>query len=240
MDKTAQSSVDAPVSGDEKLTVLIDMLPDLASRLDRIRTFDNLVQQIPDDTYMPMGSHLADIEWYSLCAVVKTSSNVLAFVQLIESRNIIAAESILRSQIDTAMRLFGLSLVEDIEKAGSTLMSGENYSSLCHGGNPKLPLRDWYLRDQLSVRYPWVKQTYQEACESVHLTAEAIKRKLKLLGGRIYFNLSGLDHKSVEEEAYHHLADTFYISLEMTVELLREFLATRPKPEERATKMPRD
>ena len=186
-----------PNPADEPITIVIDMLPDLASRLDRIRGYDKLVQQVPDETYMPMGSHLTDVEWYSLCAVVKTSSNVLAFVELIQARNIIAAETILRSQLDTAMRLFGLSLVDDVEAAGALLMNGANYSSLCHGGNPKLPLRDWYLKDQLSVRYPWVKQTYQEACESVHLTAEAIKRKLKLLGGRIYFNLSGLDHHTV-------------------------------------------
>ncbi|MBU1306528.1 MAG: hypothetical protein KKF33_13545 [Alphaproteobacteria bacterium] len=224
-------------SAGEPTAIFIEMLPDLASRLKRIRNYDTLVQQISDDTYAPLGSALSDVEWYSLCAVVKTSSNILAFCQLIEARNIIASEVTLRSQLDTAMRLFGLSLVDDIEAAGTMLMSGQNYSALCHGGNPKLPLRDWYLRDQLSLRYPWLKQTYQDACESVHLTADAIKRKLKFLNGRIFFNLSGLDHQSVEEASYYHLADTFFISLEMTVELLREFLATRPQPTERAALM---
>lgn len=224
-------------SAGKPIIISIEMLPDLASRLERIRGFDSLIQRIPDGTYAPLGSTLSDVEWYSLCAVVKTSSNILAFCQLMESRNIIAAESILRSQLDTAMRLFGLSLVDDVEAAGTLLMSGQNYSALLHGGNPKLPLRDWYLRDKLSQRYPWVSQTYQDACESVHLTAEAIKRKLNLLHDRIFFNLSGLDHESVAETTYFHLTDTFYISLQMTVCLLQEFLATRPQPPERAARM---
>lgn len=224
----------------EPIAIYIDVLPDLASRLDRIRSYDVIIQHLPDNTYAPQGSTLSDVEWYSLCAVVKTSSNIQSFCQLIESRNIIAAEAILRSQIDTAMRLFGLSLVDDVEAAGTLLMTGKNYSELRHGGDPKLPLRDWYLRDQLSLRYPWVKQTYQDACESVHLTAEAIKRKLKPMGGLIFFNLSGLDHHSVEETVYYHLADTFYISLKMTVDLLGDFLATRPQPAERAALRHRD
>lgn len=217
----------------EPIQIMIDMLPDLSSRLVRIRNFDQRVQRLPDETYAPQGGSLADIEWYSLSAVVKTSSDINAFCAMIESRNSIAAGSVLRSQIDTAMRIFGLSLVEDVEAAGALLMNGGKYSELRHRLNPKQQLRDGYLSEQISARFPWVRGAYADACENVHLTHRTIKHKLKFLGGRIFFNLSGLDHESVEETAYYHLADTFFIALEMTIDLLHEFLSTRPGLEER-------
>lgn len=221
----------------ETLHIGIEMLPDLASRIARIRSFDARLQRLPDETYAPLGGWLADVEWYSLSAVVKTSSDIHAFCTMIENRNTIAAGSVLRSQLDTAMRIFGLTLVEDVEAAGAHLMNGGKYSDLRHRPNRKQQLRDGYLSEQISARYPWVRSAYVDACESVHLTHRTIKHKMKMLGGMIFFNLSGLDHISVEEDAYYHLSDTFYIALEMTTELLQEFLSTRPGPEERMKAM---
>jgi hypothetical protein len=50
-----------------------------------------------------------------LAATTKSTSNANAFEILVVARNTVATTAIVRMQIEAAMRLFGLALVDDIE-----------------------------------------------------------------------------------------------------------------------------
>ena len=208
----------------------LDDLPDLASRLDRIRTMTIEIESTPDVTYAPVGSFLAAVEWYSLAAVTKSTSNAHAFCLLVESRNTVAAAAIVRMQIEVGMRMFGLTLVPDIEAAGAHLMAGKKYGQLKSREGVKLA--DKVLHEALSRQYEWVTQAYEDTSAFVHLDGENIKSKLVHLDMGAFFNLSGIDAKR-PESAYFHVADTFFIALRMTKSILVDFFATRPQPPER-------
>ncbi len=210
----------------------LDELPNLESRLARVRSMALEIERLPDDTYAPQGSFLADVEWFSLAAVTKSTSNAHAFDLMVTSKNTIAAAALIRMQIEAAMRLFGLTLVDDVEDAGIRLMRGEKYPSLkMKGGGPKLA--DKLLHQELSKLYAWVTGAYESTSAYVHLDRVNINSKIIHLDQGEFFNLAGID-KAKPEEAYYHLVDTFFIALRMTKQLLNDFLATRPQPPERA------
>ncbi|NKK70027.1 hypothetical protein GFM13_06405 [Rhizobium leguminosarum bv. viciae] len=215
--------------------IQLDELPDLASRLARIEAVALEIERLPDETYAPQGSFLAPVEWFSLAAVTKSTSNAHAFELMVASRNTIAAAAIVRMQIEAAMRLFGLTLVDDADAAGTRLMNGEKYSSLrMRNGGPRLV--DKTLHQELSKRYSWVTDAYESTSAYVHLEEVNISSKLTYLEPGGFFNLAGID-KVRPEEAYFHLVDTFYIALRMTKQLLEDFLATRPQPPERTARL---
>lgn len=215
----------------ETMDIQLDDLPNLADRLERVRGMALEVERLPDETYAPMGSILAPVEWFSLAAVVKPTSNAHAFGLLVENRNTVAASALIRMQIETAKRLFGLTLVDDVDEAGALLMKGEKCSTLrMRDGRTRLV--DKLLHQELTKLYAWVSEAYEDASAFVHLDRVNIDFKLTWLDSGGYYNLNGVDRNRPDEE-YHHLVGTFYIALRMTRDLLRDFLQTRPQPAER-------
>ncbi|GAB5426804.1 MAG: hypothetical protein Devi2KO_02630 [Devosia indica] len=212
------------------IAIELDDLPDLESRLQRVADMAIEIERLPDNRYVPMGSELSDIEWYSLCAVIKSGAHAQAFCRAIRERNTVAAGAMLRLQMDVAMRLNGLKYFVDIEAAGASLMAGVSYRSI----PSKIgKLFDATLIEKLNADHPWVKGVYDGGNEDVHLSRTVIMRKMKRVGGMLFFNLRPTD-EHVSEQDYFHLVDTFFITLRLTRDLLASFLATRPGPDERA------
>lgn len=218
----------------ETKEIVLEDLPDLAGRLDRIHAIALEIERAPNETYAPLGSFLSPVEWYSLAAVTKSTSNAHAFCTLVEGRNTIAAAAIVRMQIEAAMRLYGLTLVDDVEVAGAHLMAGNKFGQLKSREGVKLA--DKVLHEALSLEYAWVTEAYEGTSAFVHLDGQNIKSKLVYLEMGAFFNLSGVDAKR-PETAYFELADTFFIALRMTKNILLDFLATRPQPPERSERL---
>lgn len=216
----------------ETMEIHLDDVEGLAGRLGRIREMAKEIEHLPDDHYAPQGSFLADVEWYSLAAVTKSTSNAHAFETMVNARNTVAAAATVRMQIEAAMRLFGLTLVDDVDAAGTKLMQGGKYSALKLKGT-KQALRDNFLHEQLSKQYQWVSEAYEATSSYVHLDRMNIQSKLRHLDQYTLFNLAGVDTKW-PEDLYYDLADTFFIALRMTRNLLKQFMETRPRPDERA------
>ncbi|WEO70014.1 hypothetical protein [Rhizobium rhizogenes] len=219
----------------ETKEIQLDDLNNLADRLARVREMALEIERLPDGTYAPLGSHLAPVEWFSLAAVAKSTSNAHAFELMVQTRNTIAASALIRMQIEAAMRLFGLTLVSDVEEAGALLMKGVKYSAL-RMRDSRTRLVDRILHEELSKLYAWVSETYEDTSAFVHLDRVNINSKITYLEKGGFFNLAGIDATRPDED-YHHLVDTFFISLRMTRDLLRDFLMTRPQPERRQAEL---
>lgn len=215
----------------ESNEIYLEETSGLEGRMVRIRSMADEICHLPDGTYAPQGCILADVEWFSLAVVSKSTSNAHAFETLVRERNTIAAAALIRMQIEAAMRLFGLTLVDDVEESGARLMNGEKYSTLKLKGT-KQPLRDKILREKLAEMYLWVTAADEDSSAYVHLDSVNIRLKLNPMGGRVFFNLFGVE-KARPDEDYFDLADTFFIALRMTRDLLKDFLAARPNPDYR-------
>lgn len=103
---------------------------DIEYHLQEIEKITAVLSRMPSDHLGPQGTTIPDIEWYALGAIKKTASLSHAFCTLVRAKNTLSAAALVRLQLDTAMRMFGLTLVEDVEAAGIWLMDDKFIESL--------------------------------------------------------------------------------------------------------------
>ncbi len=214
-----------PKAMDRQIALNVEELPDLSSRIDRLRSAADELMRLPDHWLGALGSVISGVEWYLLGAVMRTSSLVDGFCQLVQTRNTLAAAALLRLQIDTAMRVHGLSLVANPIDAGERLMREERYDRLTTVEGTRL--RDAVLHASLSQKHPWVSAVYAEASGHIHLSASHIGTRVTRVGKRLFFNLRGIDDARSDED-YYFLVDYFFASVRLTGTVLRDFSDTLP------------
>lgn len=147
---------------------------DLEVQLKKIERVSAGLQKIPHTYLGPQGTKIPDIGWYLLAAIKKTRSLSHAFCVLVRAKNTLAAAALIRLQLDTALRIFGLSLVDDVEAAGTHLMNDGSYRALRSRENE--PLQDALLHRKLNEHYPGLTAVYEATSSYVHLSAAHIKR----------------------------------------------------------------
>lgn len=194
-----------------------------------LREIERLVAALPlrPDAYLgPLGAAIPDIEWYALAAIKKTASLSHAFCTLVRAKNTLAAAALVRLQLDTAMRMFGLTQVEDIETAGTWLMNDNSYRKL--KARTGEALSDAFLHRTLDERYPGLSEAYEAASAYVHLSGQHIKTGLWSQEGSsiLFFDLKGTDDAR-PDEWFADIIDAFDQATRLTAELVAEFRLTR-------------
>lgn len=137
-----------------------------------------------------------------------------------------SAAALVRLQLDTAMRMFGLALVEDVEAAGIWLMNDNIYRKL--KARTGEPLSDAFLHRKLNEKYPGLSEAYEAASDYVHLSGRHIKTGLWPREGTatLFFNLHGTDDRR-PNEWFVDIIDSFDQATKLTADLIAEFLNTR-------------
>jgi hypothetical protein len=194
-----------------------------------LREIERLVAALPlrPDAYLgPQGAAIPDIEWYALAAIKKTASLSHAFCTLVRAKNTLAAAALVRLQLDTAMRMFGLTQVEDIETAGTWLMNDNSYRKL--KARTGEALSDAFLHRTLDERYPGLSEAYEAASAYVHLSGQHIKTGLWSQEGSsiLFFDLKRTDDAR-PDEWFADIIDAFDQATRLTAELIAEFRLTR-------------
>lgn len=199
---------------------------DLEARLREIERVAGALSQLPHTYFAPQGTAIPDIEWYALAAIKKAASLSHAFCTLIRAKNTLSAAALIRLQLDTAMRMFGLTLVDDVEAAGTRLMKDESYRKLKSSNNE--PLTDAFLHRKLNEEYPGLTEAYEDASAYVHLSGLHIKTGLWSRPGTptLFFHLKGTDDAR-PDEWFTDLVNSFDQATRLAADLISAFLATR-------------
>lgn len=183
---------------------------------------------MPDAHIGPQGTAIPDIEWYALAAIKKTASITHAFCTLVRAKNTLSAAALVRLQLDTAMRIFGLTLVADVESAGTWLMNDKSYRKL--KARTGEALSDAFLHRKLDEKYPGLSEAYEAASAYVHLSGRHIKTGLWSQKGSsiLFFHLNGTDDAR-PNDWFADIIDSFDQATKLTAELIGEFLVTRSR-----------
>lgn len=199
---------------------------DLEACLGKIERVSAELQKIPLAYLGPQGSKIPDIGWYVLAAVKKTASLSHAFCALVRAKNTLAAATLVRLQLDTAMRISGLAIVDDIEAAGTHLMSDGSYRKLRSRDNK--PLDDAVLHRRLDEYYPGLSLVYEATSSYVHLSASHIKTGLSDRAGTstLFFHLKGTDDTQ-PDEWFADIVDAFDQATHLTSEMIEDFMRYR-------------
>ncbi|APW60681.1 hypothetical protein [Paludisphaera borealis] len=107
-----------------------------------------------------------------LAALIRSQSTVVGFLAMIEQRNKLCAQSMIRFQLDSAMRLIGCLIAAEPEELIEHILNGGKPSKFKDLSGQ--PLNDFRLHTRLSSEYPEASRIYEQTSGYVHLSVRHI------------------------------------------------------------------
>jgi hypothetical protein len=172
--------------------------------------------------------------WFVLGAAQRTLSQSRGFRSMIETRNFPSAAILLRTQIDTAMRINGLRYLDNPEGQLREVFEGKKiFRQLLSWQKTSkhkcILMRDNKLREWLQEDEPWIEKIYEEASDFVHLSFRPLFASIQHLDDndrRVYFAITGEDNAK-DEADYHEICDAFFEVSKLTcTSILAALIAT--------------
>jgi hypothetical protein len=160
-------------------------------------------------------------------AVKRTLSQSSGFRTLIKERNFPCAAAILRMQLDTAMRVNALRIVEDRDRFCEQILKGTRFNSLKDSAGVKLT--DAHLRKKLAEDHPWIGPVYEQSSDFVHLSGRHFYNSIFKMDDdtRIMtLAISGTDPTNSEED-YFEIVDAFFEATKLAATLLLAYFTAR-------------
>jgi hypothetical protein len=202
---------------------------------DRLDDIEQLEKELPvkAQAILPDGT-VSLIDFFILGATQRTLSQSRGFRTLIESRNFPSATVLLRTQIDTAMRINGLTMLADPEASMKRLFNGERtFDRLMSavpvlGGKPER-LTDAFLKQKLAETHPWIAPLYADTSNFVHLSFRHLFTAITSTDAETRMAtlaISGTDPKQ-EESAYYESCDAFFRVSRLTSTMILGMLMLR-------------
>ncbi|MBY5318566.1 hypothetical protein HFN01_35720 [Rhizobium leguminosarum] len=180
---------------------------------------------------VPAGSKLTVVDNFILGAIKRTLSQSRAFRKLVEDWNFASAAVMVRTQLDTAMRINGIRYMQNSESDIARIFGGETtYRKLKAADGQKM--MDAYLKEKLTEDHEWVGPLYDELSDFVHLS---FRHFWPVMAGTddenqiAFFAISAQDPKKVESN-YYEVTDAFFRVTKLTGMMLVGLLMARHSP----------
>jgi hypothetical protein len=184
-------------------------VPNLAERLAKIEKLEEEIIRKSAALVKP-GASMTYTDFFVIGAVRRVLAQARGFRDLIAAKNFPCAAAILRMQLDTAMRINALFLVEDMNGCCNALLDGARFNTLKGADGKKLS--DAYLRAKLADTYPWVSSVYEQTSDFVHLSGRHLWSSIVSADDETrtaYFLIGGSDPPR-SDAVYFEIVDTFF------------------------------
>jgi hypothetical protein len=196
---------------------------------DRLARIEKLEAELLRKAAALFGKHnsVYKSDLFMLGALKRTFAQSRGFRDLISAQNFPCAAAIVRLQIDTAMRVNALRLVEDRDALCGAVLGGQRFNTLKDGAGKKMT--DAYLREKLAEDHPWITKVYQQTSDFVHLSGRHFYSSIVSTddSARIMrFLISAQDPPRPEEE-YFEVIDTFFDVSKVAATLILGYFGAR-------------
>lgn len=214
----------------------------LADRLKRIEQLENeLIRK--GAGIVGAGADLSHADFFIFGALRRTLAQARGFRDLINARNFPCAAAILRLQLDTAMRVNALSIVDDVDDVDAAcraVLDGEQFNRLKDRDGNRLS--DAHIRKKLAETHLWISPVYERTSDFVHLSGKHFEVSIARTDDEtrmVYFQISGHDPQR-SEETYFEAVDNFFEATKLVGMLLLAFWMARHQRETMMASMPKD
>jgi hypothetical protein len=159
----------------------VDELPELPERSEMIASLAAMEKRhiLLVRAAIPADKQPVDAEDHLVVAALRRSlDNIKGFLAMVDQRNVFCGMPIIRFQIDTAMLLFGRTLVTDLKSYAEHIATGKQLRSY-KDGNGKW-MTDQHLHTELTKKHVAISDLYSEASAYVHFSTQHMHRVLDL------------------------------------------------------------
>jgi len=171
------------------------------------------------------GVHYSDL--FVLGATKRVLSLASGFRTLMTARNFTCCAGLLRMQVDTAARIYGLTLVDDMDALCEAVLSGARFDK--QKDREGQPLKDSRLVSKLGEQFPWVPNVYKETSGFVHLSERHLFSsiaKTDSANRTVHFSISAEDPKR-DDEAYFEILDAFFEATKMAGTIILGYITSK-------------
>ena len=155
------------------------------------------------------------VDLYLMSALKRTMSQSLGFRTMIEARNFHVAAILVRTQIDTVLRINGLRYLDrpteqltEVLKGTKTFRNLESWEKT--GKNKAEKMRDVFLLAKIIEEAPWIDSVYKRSSDFVHLSFNNLYSSITDMddSGRMSVAISGKDYTAKESD-YFEICEAF-------------------------------
>lgn len=156
-----------------------------------------LISGIPEKVISAISSQDAPMYTFDLIfigALKRAMSLAGGFRDMANVQNMICARALLRMQLDTLVRLFAYTYVDNPNEMAMEVLGGKRLDKFkSKEGNF---LKDYYLLDRFSKQFPWAKHVYKYTSGYVHFSEKQVFASVKQVGSS--------DERTVQFEIGEH------------------------------------
>jgi hypothetical protein len=160
----------------------------------------------------------------------RSISTISGFKTLVKSSNMVCARTILRTQLDSALRFYAVFIVENPHDFSHKVLGGEQINRMKDAKGKQL--RDAYLVKKLSKEYPWLSTVYHNLSGYVHFSNSHIFSSVENVGhsdNSIQFAIKDTDTK-YPEFSWLEVIDCFNETTDIFINYLMGWIITKDNP----------
>ena len=166
-------------------------------------------------------------------AINRSLSLSKGFRTLVKEKNLICAGAILRLQIDTAIRIFAGTLIEDSNQFASAVIQGQHIRNMKDRDGKKMT--DKYLVEKLSDIYSWLPSVYEKTSGYIHFSDTHIFSSMHTLNKTektISIKISPFDKEEMPQELYVEAIEAFIATTKILIRFIKGWILTKSYPEQ--------
>ncbi|OOF32802.1 hypothetical protein [Salinivibrio costicola] len=145
----------------------------------KLRSTESQIMDLGKAVFSADNGNMFHVDLLAIAAMKRTSGNTEGFITLIEAKNMAAARSLLRIQIDTFLRFSATWLAEKPHDFAKDVIGGKQIRNLKDRNGKKM--NDGYLVEVLSPEYPWLKDVYKNLCGYIHFSGSHLSNAVQSL-----------------------------------------------------------
>lgn len=195
--------------------------------LSQVRKHESTLLMLGHSALNTVGAPLYTIDFYAIGAIKRALAVTTGFCTLIEDRNLVCAGALIRMQVETAFRFYGISLVADPGDAVLQIMGGVHLKKM--KARDGKPLTDTYLAREISKHRPWVEPLFRETSNFVHFTEKQIFAGLIDVNDddRAFRMLISSDDSHAPESVFVEALEAFDSATLLVAEVIETWFAQR-------------
>jgi hypothetical protein len=199
-----------------------DALAALTPLLDRHREVASAMLSVDD-------GHLYSLDILAMAAVNRSMAHIAGFRQMVEAWNFICAASILRLQLDTALRFAAAWLAPDPHALAHEVLKGTSIRAQKDRTGHRMT--DAYLVSVLAKDDPWIPNVYKQTSGYIHLSEKHIFNSVTKVGDDGAFEMKmSPDDVVITDDLYIESVRAFQAASEVFLRYLEGWVFTKANP----------
>lgn len=207
----------------EKTAKIAEALNGLEGRRKRLLNLAKAMMEAYEGAMYP-------VDLVALGALKRTISTIGGFKLLVESSNMVCARTILRVQIDTALRFYSVFIVADPHSYSLEIMAGIQVNHMRDSSGQKMT--DAYLVKKLSEEAQWLPTVYKNLSGYIHFSESHLFHPVQEINDETRSVQVAIQEEDTKfpEFSWVEVIECFNASVDIFIRYLEGWIFTKANP----------